>query len=309
MGDEFDPNFRRLRYGRYADDFLLGFAGPKEEAQEIKQELKAYLQSLRLTLSEEKTHITHARSECAQFLGYHITTSWNNTKITKYHDGSGQRRSVNGVIQLLVPRQVRTKWIRRYTRNKKAVHIAAYIDLSDYEIVLTYGTQIRGLGNYYSLAGNCGNAIGSKHKIRSTKALYAQYYQKAQTENEWKHICVTVERETKLPLVARCGETRIVTRKLSFMPKDEIPPFKIAGTKSELVTTLLAGQCQLCGCEDQLEAHHIRQLKDLKLKWQGKTELPEWAKSMIARRRKTIVVCRDCHQDITFGKHDGVKLK
>jgi hypothetical protein len=178
--------------------------------------------------------------------------------------------------------------------------------------------------NYYSLATNCGNAIGAvrwfcmescrktlgaKHKIRSTKALYTKYYKKAQTENEWKYIRVTIQRENKQPLVARCGEAPVVTRKLQFSPKDEMPPFMIAGAKSELVTTLLAGQCQLCGREDQLEAHHIRQLKDLKRKWQGKTEPPDWAKSMIARRRKTIVVCRDCHQNITFGRYDGVKLK
>ena len=119
--DGFDPNYRRLRYCRYADDFLLGFIGPKEEAREIKQELKSFLASTQLTLSEEKTHITHARTERARFLGYDITTSWNNTKMTKYRDGSGKVRSVNGVIQLFVPRQVVTRWTRRYAREGKPV--------------------------------------------------------------------------------------------------------------------------------------------------------------------------------------------
>jgi group II intron reverse transcriptase/maturase len=321
---QFDPDFRRLKYVRYADDFLLGFIGSKEEAQEIKQELKDFLESIHLTLSEEKTRITHARTDCAHFLGYDIRTSWNNTKITKYHDGSAKRRSVNGVIQLYVPKQVVTEWSRRYTQNGKPAHIGHLANLSDYEIVLTYGSQLRGIVNYYFLASNCGKArstvrwycmescrktLGAKHKIRSTKALYKKYYNRQPADHQWKHFQVVIERENKQPLVARCGETPIVTRKLSYTPKDEIPPPIIVGQRSELVTTLLAGQCQLCGREDNLEAHHIRKLKDLKRRWQGHQNPPRWVESMIARRRKTIVVCKECHNEITFGRYDGEKLK
>jgi group II intron reverse transcriptase/maturase len=323
-GDPFDPNFRRLRYCRYADDFILGFIGPKEEAQQIKQEVKSFLASIHLTLSENKTYITHARTKRARFLGYDISTSWNNTKITRYHDGSGKRRSVNGVIQLYVPRQVVTQWARRYTREGKPMHISNLTSLSDYEIVSTYGAQLRGIVNYYSLATNCGKALtsvrwycmescrktlGAKHKIRSTKALYVKYYNQDRTDNEWSHLHIVVKRENKSPLVAKCGETPVVTRKLPYAPKDEIPPYVIAGGKSELVTTLLAGKCQLCGCEDMLEAHHIRKLSDLKRRWQGRNNPPAWVESMISRRRKTIVVCKDCHNDITFGRYDGAKLK
>jgi Reverse transcriptase (RNA-dependent DNA polymerase) len=69
-----DPDYRRLNYVRYADDFLLGFIGPKSEAEAIKQQLRVFLQEqLKLELSEEKTLITHARSEAARFLGYQIT--------------------------------------------------------------------------------------------------------------------------------------------------------------------------------------------------------------------------------------------
>jgi group II intron reverse transcriptase/maturase len=322
--NEFDPDYRRLKYARYADDFILGFIGPKEEAQQIKGELKAFLTSIHLTLSEDKTQITHARTERARFLGYDISTSWNNTKITRYHDGSGKRRSVNGVIQLHVPREVVTRWRRRYAREGKPMYISHLIELSDYEIVLTYGAQLRGIVNYYSLAANCGKALssvrwycmescrktlGAKHKIRSTKALYIKYYNQDRTDNEWSHLQVVVNRENKSPLVAKCGETPVVTRKLSYAPKDEIPPYVIAGGRSELVTTMLAGKCQLCGCEDALEAHHTRKLKDLERRWQGRNNPPEWVKNMISRRRKSIVVCVACHNEITFGRYDGAKLK
>src|SRR5260370_443500 len=70
QGDSADPNYRRLRYMRYADDTLFGFAGPKAEAEEIKQQLKEFPQeNLKLELSEEKTLITHAQTEAARFLG------------------------------------------------------------------------------------------------------------------------------------------------------------------------------------------------------------------------------------------------
>src|SRR5262249_42220486 len=64
-----DPDYRRLRYVRYADDFLLGFVGPREEAEEIKRRIGEFLRDqLKLELSETKTLITHARSGHARFL-------------------------------------------------------------------------------------------------------------------------------------------------------------------------------------------------------------------------------------------------
>jgi hypothetical protein len=57
------PGYRRLRYIRYADDHLLGFAGPKAEAKQIKQRLARFLRDeLRLELSQDKTLITHVRT-------------------------------------------------------------------------------------------------------------------------------------------------------------------------------------------------------------------------------------------------------
>jgi group II intron reverse transcriptase/maturase len=79
--DPHDPNFRRLKYVRYADDFLLGFIGSKSEAEKIKQQLRTFLQEeLKLELSEEKTLVTHARSESARFLSYEITTLHNDAQ-------------------------------------------------------------------------------------------------------------------------------------------------------------------------------------------------------------------------------------
>src|ERR1019366_6371971 len=89
------PSYRRLRYVRYADDWLLGFAGPRHEAEEIKEKIAAFLRDeLRLELSPSKTLITHAASQAARFLGYEIKAQHSDTKITR------NRRAVNGAIGL-----------------------------------------------------------------------------------------------------------------------------------------------------------------------------------------------------------------
>ncbi|GAA1240566.1 hypothetical protein GCM10009665_34290 [Kitasatospora nipponensis] len=99
--DPNDPSYRRLRYIRYADDHLLGFTGPKVEAEQIKHRLAEFLRDeLKLELSQEKTLVTHARTGSARFLGYEITTQHNDTKKT------GRYRRVNGRIALRVPRGV-----------------------------------------------------------------------------------------------------------------------------------------------------------------------------------------------------------
>lgn len=100
-GDPYDPGYRRLHYCRYADDTLLGFTGPKAEAEEIKQRLAQFLRDdLKLELSQEKTLITHARTGAARFLGYEITVLHNDRKV------AAGRRTVNGTIGLRVPQTV-----------------------------------------------------------------------------------------------------------------------------------------------------------------------------------------------------------
>ncbi|MGH3163203.1 MAG: hypothetical protein ACRDOC_15085, partial [Streptosporangiaceae bacterium] len=115
--DPMDPGYRRLRYLRYADDHILGFTGPKAEAEEIKNQLAAFLrEELALELSAEKTLVTHARTRAARFLGYEILVQHDNSKIT------GGRRALNGVIALRVPRDVITAKCAPYRRRGKPWH-------------------------------------------------------------------------------------------------------------------------------------------------------------------------------------------
>jgi hypothetical protein len=147
--DPRDPGYRRLRYTRYADDALLGFTGPKAEAEEIKARLAQFLRDdLKLELSREKTLITHARTQAAKFLGYEITVARDDRKIT------GGRRRLNGTVQLRVPKTVITAKCASYLERGKPASRPALKDRDDHAIISTYGAEHRGIVQYYLLAGN-----------------------------------------------------------------------------------------------------------------------------------------------------------
>jgi hypothetical protein len=148
--DPTDPGYRRMRYLRYADDWLIGFSGPREEAEEIKQQVGAFLKErLHLTLSEEKTLITHARSDPAKFLGYNIVVLNNNHK----HDWRGHR-SINGQVGLQVPPQVIRAKSQQFRRHGKPVARKERTEDTPYSIITQYQQEYRGLAEYYQLAVN-----------------------------------------------------------------------------------------------------------------------------------------------------------
>ena len=135
--DPQDPEYRRLRYVRFADDFLLGFIGPRTEAEEIKEQLTVFLHDeLKLGLSKAKTLITHARTQAARFLGYEVTTIQDDTKRSRFK--RAMRPSVNGQIGLRVPRDVLQEKCNRYKRRGKATHRMELTNESDYTILATY---------------------------------------------------------------------------------------------------------------------------------------------------------------------------
>lgn len=304
-----DPDYRRLRYVRYADDFLLGFIGTKGEAQEIKDKLKAFLRdTLRLELSEEKTLITHATTERAHFLGYEIYAQHADDKIT------GGTRAINGMIGLKMPIAFVDRVIDAYTSNGKPVHRAERLNDEDYSIVSQYQSELRGYYQYYQLATN----VSSLHKVRwvletslmktlankhktSVNKLVKQY--KTTTETPYgkrKCIQVVVQRADKPPLVARFGGISLRRNLKAVIEDREVRKLIQRGGRTEIIQRLLADTCEICGTEGNVEVHHIRALKDLKQN--GRKAKPVWMQVMAARRRKTLVVCLECHQNINAGR-------
>lgn len=305
-GDHTDPGYRRLRYVRYADDFLLGFIGPRSEAEEIKQKIGIFLQGLGLTMSEEKTLITHAATERARFLGYEISIG-----------RSDSRRAVNGVPRLSVPHEVAQQWKRRYLSEGKPRHRPELTEQSDYGIVMTYNMEFQGLVNYYVLAYDVGRklrpvkwvgmqslvrTIATKHK-RSVPWVYQRYYRKS--PQGVMAIVAQVARDGQEPLTASFGAKPIRREKLTVI-NDAKPPVLIRC--NEIVQRLLKDECELCGSREAIEVHHIRKLKDLKDRYKGRNEAPVWVMKMVMIRRKTLVVCANCHRTIHAGKYDGPRL-
>ena len=283
--------------------------GPRAEAEEIKRAIKDFLrETLKLELSEEKTLITHARTEAAKFLGYHIVVQHANDKL----DRRGQRQ-VNETIGLRVPKEVIEQKCALYMRRGKPAQRAEMIDDSDYSIISKYQAEYRGVVQYYLLAHNGSwfnkvqwvaetsllKTLAGKHK--SSVAAMAQKYKATTqtTKGPRKCLQVVVQRENgKKPLVAQFGGIPL-QRKQDAILVDHTPQFYMT-SRSELLQRVLAETCELCGSKEHVEVHHIRKLADVEKP--GKKEKPKWMKHMAARRRKTLVVCRRCHDAIHAGR-------
>ena len=316
--DIYDPEFRRLKYCRYADDFVLGFTGPKSEAEAIKQQLRTFLQEeMKLNLSEEKTLITHARDQAAKFLGYEVVTLQENRKQSRRantHEKVMRCRSINGRIGLRIPYKTLLEKCGRYMRKGRAIHRTELLNESDLTIIATYQLEYRGIVNYYRLAYNLctlgrlkwimeqslTKTLACKHKM-SVKQIYRKYRVNLDVDGKtYKGLQVIVPREGKKPLSATWGGVPLLWDSEASI-NDQ--PQVIWGTRSELEKRLLAQVCEACEVTrltDKIEVHHIRALKDLNT-YNGR-EKPDWVRTMAARKRKTLVLCKTCHDNLHAGR-------
>lgn len=313
--DPKDPRYRRLRYVRYADDWLLGFAGPRHEAEEIKSKIRVFLrEELKLELSESKTLITHAASQAASFLGYEIRVQHSDTKITR------NRRAVNGAIGLFVPKQVIRKRCALYMNGGKPAQRGMLLHDEDFTIVAKYQAEFRGLVQYYLLAQDVFRlgrlqwvmetsmlkTLAGKHRTTVTKM--ARKHKRITETSEGPRSCiqVTVERDKgRKPLVARFGGIPLKRQRTAVLTDRR--PVMASGKQNELIHRLLAECCEICESRTQLEVHHVRKLADLNRP--GRREKPAWVYLMAKRKRKTLVICRCCHEDIHAGRPTAVFRK
>ena len=307
--DPNDPDYRRLRYVRYADDFVLGFIGPKAEAKQVKESLETFLRdTLKLELSREKTLITHATSQAARFLGYELVNQQANDQL----DLTGRRR-VNGQIGLRVPADVIEQHCRAYMQKGKPAHRSFLIHDEDYSIVEQYQSEFRGVVQYYKLAYNVSyfgrlqwvmewslaKTLAAKHKTSCAK-VFQRYKSTVHTEHGPRK-CLKVEKQRdngKPPHVAYFGGIPLKRQRQAVLADQQ--PQRYRSDRNELIKRLEADVCEMCGSTVDVEVHHVRALRDLNVKGQGTK--PRWVAIMAARKRKTLVVCRTCHMDIHHGR-------
>lgn len=308
-GDEMDGSYRRLKYIRYADDFILGVIGSKEDALRIKEDIKSFLsESLALELSEEKTLITHT-GKSAKFLGYEITVTRNNH----------QRRDVQGRLRRTYGKRVRLNVSMATLRDKLLEYGAMEIKLrngkeiwkpkcrsglifnDDLEILDRYNRETVGFCNYYLIANNCVVLHNFRYIMEYSmyKTFAGKYRSTVRKINKKyrRNKLFTVKYEQQGVIKSRTFyKTSFKRRTTAFNGSCDIEPYSIADvSRTNLTDRLKAEKCELCGATGKLIMHHVRNLKDLK----GKES---WKRLMSARKRKTIALCPSCHRLRHLGK-------
>lgn len=310
--DPFDTDFKRLQYVRYADDFIVGVIGSKEDAIAVKEQVKAFIaDTLRLELSDEKTLITHSEKK-ARFLGYDISVR--RSAATKRDKTGRLCRHLNGTVCLELPTEIMRKKLLDYgamtiertvygKENWKAKARYYLKDNDDLEILDQYNSEVRGFRNYYRIANNASFASSfgyimqySMFKTFATKyrTSMSKMISRLRINKDFGVRFTDKKGKTKTRLFYNDGFARKPMQKTAAV--DVIPNTVRYSSKTSLMDRLSAGQCELCGRTDMdIEMHHIRKLKDLK----GKSY---WECFMIARNRKTLALCIDCHKKLHNGK-------
>ncbi|MCC2497301.1 MULTISPECIES: reverse transcriptase/maturase family protein [Bacillus cereus group] len=316
--DVMDGSYKKLEYVRYADDFIIGLVGSKDDALEIKKDITNFLQEkLKLELSQGKTLITNSKKK-ARFLGYDIFVARSESvkKTAKGKFGT-LTRAYNLVCKLSMPHE---KWrnklielkalrIDKETNEWKPMHRAYLLQNDDLEIISTYNSEIRGFYNYYKLAYNVSDlqkfkyfmeysmykTFGSKYKI-SVKKVNTKYRNNPKGKFGIKYKTKDGE---KVRYFYDEGFRKQNVNK-NDISVDDKPLAVIYQSRTSLIERLTANKCEWCGATGvDLEIHHVRKLKDLK----GKSEVEKF---MIARKRKTLALCargqgNDCHMKLHNG--------
>lgn len=264
-------------------------------------------ETLHLECSKEKTAIRHARDEGIQFLGYHLQVYDGKKTIKKQRDGRHFLwRSVRGQMQLSVPSSKVHAFCKRNRygdfQTLKSRHRGELVNQSDYEILMTYNAELRGLANYYALAWDVKQkldplfyiaqfsllkTLASKHQCSKREIL--KRYSK---DIRIPYSCAGQQREATFSRLKDFRARSLLGPKL-----DTLPNLWQFSSGTEAIKRYNAGQCEYCGqVGGDFEIHHIRRLVDIK------KDKGSWQRMMIARRRKTLILCTECHDLLHAGR-------
>lgn len=310
--DMHDPDFKRLHYVRYADDFLVGIVGTKEDAVHAMGTVKAFVEGpLGLTISAEKSRLA-ALEDGVEFLGYGVSARRTDKQMkcvvgmAKDRVVHATKRTVTSHIHLSVPREKVRDFVQRQgygTYDAGPNDIRARLSMtaqSDFEIVSQFNAELRGFANYYGLAPkyylnhlewmahtSLYKTLGRKHDEAWSKVFRRMW------EPSGRALAYNRNGVDKKLWVFRLKDraTPNPQRKT-----DQLPNRHIFSSRSELLQRLSAERCEACETDDgPFEVHHVRKLADVA---KGKTR---WEHLMIQRKRKTLVLCHPCHVDLHRG--------
>jgi group II intron reverse transcriptase/maturase len=316
--DPEDPNYVRVRYLRYADDWIIGVAGPKTLAEQIRDEVKQFLkEQLKLDLSLEKTRITHARSEEANFLGVRLRVGHDQTSEPKIvHQRlpgtrTFRRRSTGWSPILKAPTLKLVERLHQKgfcdadgwpTSQKR------WLQLDADQIIRLYNSILRGLLNYYRFVDNFGSLSRIQYVMRYSLAkTLARKFQLSMRQVLQKHgrnLRFQWERSDKKTIVVQFEEnTDWCVNKDAFAAFP--PDLDLLGWQTSLRTKSKLGYpCLICGASENVEMHHVRHIRKM-----GAKKPKGFLRVMRALNRKQIPVCEPCHQKIHNGEYDGIRLQ
>ena len=306
-----DENFGRVSYVRYVDAFLIGVIGSKETCVKIREEIKVFLEKrLAMTLNIDKTHITHATTEKALFLGYEISCTLK-AKMPIGYDSRKRlvRKTTRTIMNAPIKRVVERLRLKGFlNRNNQPTRCGRYINMDLWSIVETYTSIERGVINYYSMANNygrlaarvhyslkysCALTISSKMKLKTMRGAFKRYGKNLEIKGG-------KDKSILYPNISYKRPRRVLAR-----PDDNLPfeiYFERLAYRHQRHVRNLKGPCIVCGSSDNIEVHHVRALKDIKKK-------RDWLSMTMAKfARKQVPVCKSCHIKIHKGTYDGKRL-
>ncbi|MCM1511115.1 MAG: reverse transcriptase domain-containing protein [Clostridium sp.] len=305
-GDEMDKDFRRLKYVRYADDFLIGVIGSKADSEIIKANITAFMkEQLHLEMSHEKTLITSAQTP-AHFLGYDISVRKSNA-IKRNRNGI-RKREFSGAVMLMVPKDVPQKKLLGYgamtivQRNGKDVWESKartqLVHMKKEDILMRFNAEIRGFYNYYAIANNISKVGNSfkyimeysmcktlAHKLNSSVTKIKTAYQKG------KDFVITFEDKQGMEHIRVFYNEGFKCKPANIDADIDNLPQMTSMPAPSLVERLKNGICELCGKKDTLLMHHVRKMSLL-------TDKTEAERKMRDMKRKTLALCSECFQNL-----------
>ncbi len=306
--DPMDPDFRRLQYTRYADDFMVFIIGSKAEASEIRDQIADYLSiELNLVLNLEKTKITNLNDENPRFLGFEIHKLKHDPK-----NKHSPRKSANGSLTLLMPKDVIDKKMKEISKGYKPVPRKGITGFSVEHLIRLYNAEFEGLYNYYAIASNVSGRMRSYRwmHLRSLQRTIAMKERIPVGKVLRKYSVLTKRKDghgMRMAFgIARKGKPPVVYFDKSIVHKtfpQDLPRNPSTEFGTELRERLLRKTCEVCGSHDSIEVHHVRNLGETVNSYKEKKKaLSDWVRLMNNQHRKTLVLCSQCHKALHRGR-------
>jgi len=303
-----DPDYIRINYVRYADDWIIGVIGSKKLTEEIREKVEKFLKiNLKLKLNLDKTFIRHAKTEVATFLGIEINTSMNKAnhsiikkgkKVKAPSDQIQLNVNMNGIIQ-------RLKEAGLCDGKGFPVCRKAFINFEDWEIIQTHNSVLNGISNYYSFVNN---------RSKLQRVEYIIQYSAAKTlAGKHKTTIGKIFKSYGKSLTVKYSNGKTISIRNDIDWKKDSTNFMVSMwersavlegllNKRKLTKSRLGKVCAICGKNDENQMHHVRHIRKSGVKYGG------FDKYLGAINRKQIPLCKQHHLEVHNGKYDGKSL-